>query len=236
MSDHAIYLEPAFVLHSRAYRESSLILDVLTQRLGKVSLLAKAVKNKKNTEISACLQPFNPILVSFYGNTGLRVLSDVELEPPKILLEGKALYCGFYVNELLKYLLHTDDPCPEIYLIYRRFLEQLQENFDNLETLLRFFELQLLEALGYGLQLTHDFSQDKAVVSEKKYHFIPDRGPVESKQGFISGDTLLSLQNKVLKSRQALFEAKKLMRLVFDFYLQGRQLRSRTLIKQLYQS
>lgn len=236
MSDRLVYLEPAFVLHSRSYRESSLILDVLTKQLGKVSLLARGVKSKKSAETSALLQPFNALLVSFAGNSGLRNLKNVELESPVRQLKGMALYCGFYINELLKHLLHNDDPCPEIYSDYSQFLLFLQNNSNDLEVSLRFFELKLLENLGYGLQLTHDFTRNTEVNSEKKYQFLPDQGPMESEQGFIKGSTLLALERKILDNKQSLMEAKKLMRLVFDFHLQGKKLNSRTLIKKIYPS
>ncbi len=237
MNDHAVYLEPSFVLNSRSYRESSLIVDVLTQRHGKLALLVKGIKNKKTTETAALLQPFNALLISLVGNSdGLRILSDVELESLPFPLKGMTLYCGFYVNELLSYLLHGNAPCPEIFMIYRDFINNLHTDSENLEKSLRLLELKLLENLGYGLQLTHDFSQNQDVIPEKKYYFIPDQGPVESIDGFISGSSLIALERKKLDNKQTLMESKKLMRYVIDFYLQGHQLKSRSLFKKNLQS
>ncbi len=237
MSDHVVYLEPAFVLNSRSYRESSLIVDILTRERGKLSMLVKGVKNKKSTEIAALLQPFNALLISFVGNLdGLRVLTNIELESPSIPLKGMRLYCGFYVNELLKYLLHSNAPCPEIFLIYQDFINQLRVDSENLESSLRLLELKLLENLGYGLQLTYDCVEKKKVIPEKKYSFIPDQGPVESENGFICGSTLLALECKKLDNKQTLMESKNLMRYVIDYYLQGRQLKSRSLIRKILQS
>ena len=93
MSEHAVYLESAYVLNSRPYRESSLIVDVLTRQHGKLSLLVKGVKSKKSTETAALLQPFNALLISFVGNSdGLRVLSGVELDAFSLPLKGMSLY------------------------------------------------------------------------------------------------------------------------------------------------
>ncbi len=225
-----VLLQPAYVLHSRAYRETSLILDVLTEDYGKVALIAKGVRNKKSTT-AALLQPFMSLLVSYIGKSDLRNLSHVELNPPITGLKGIPLYCGFYINELLNHFLQTNDPCPEIYQHYQQCLDLLQNNSGNIEAALRLFELNLLESLGYGLQLTYDFQQEQPIDSEKKYYYIPDQGPVVAENGSFSGATLKSLQGKNLENKQALAEAKQLMRQVIDFHLQGRALKSRSLIR-----
>lgn len=228
-----VLLQPAYVLHSRAYRETSLILDVLTEECGKVALIAKGIRNKKST-MAALLQPFMPLLVSYAGKSELRYLAHVELNPPVAELKGARIYCGFYLNELLNHFLQTNDPCPEIYHNYRQCLNLLQDNSADIESALRLFELDLLESLGYGLQLTYDVQQENPIVAEKKYHYIPDQGPVLSEEGSISGITLKALQAKTLENKQALLEAKRLMRQVIDFHLQGRPLKSRSLIRAVH--
>jgi DNA repair protein RecO (recombination protein O) len=225
-----IYLQPAYVLHSRPYRETSLIFDVLTEEYGKATLIAKGVRNKKSTT-AALLQPFMPLLVSYVGKSELRNLSHVELNPPVTKLEGMSLYCGFYLNELLNHFLQANDPCPEIYQNYHQCLNLLQNNLDDIEVALRLFELDLLESLGYGLQLAYDFEQEKPIEAEKKYHYIPDQGPVIAENGHFSGMTLKALQAKNLENIQSLAEAKQLMRQVIDFHLQGQPLKSRSLIR-----
>jgi len=226
-----VYLQPAYVLHSRPYRETSLIFDVLTEEHGKVTLIAKGVRNKKSTTATALLQPFIPLLVSYAGKSELRNLIHVELNPPNIGLKGIQLYCGFYLNELLNHLLQTNDPCFEIYQNYHQCLNLLQNNSDNIEAALRLFELDLLESLGYGLQLAYDFEQEKPIDAIKKYHYIPDQGAVMAENGHFSGMTLKALQAKSLENQQSLAEAKRLMRQVIDFHLQGRPLKSRSLIR-----
>jgi len=225
-----VLLQPAYILHSRSYRETSLILDVLTEDHGKVALIAKGVRNKKSTT-AALLQPFMSLLVSYVGKSELRNLTHVELKPPVTGLKGKSLYCGFYLNELLNHFLQTNDPCPEIYQDYYQCLNLLQNSSVNIESVLRLFELSLLESLGYGLQLVYDFQQEKPIEAEKKYHYIPDQGPVAAENGYFSGMTLKALQAKNLENKQSLAEAKQLMRQVIDFHLQGHPLKSRSLIR-----
>lgn len=228
-----VLLQPAYVLHSRSYRETSLILDVLTEDFGKVALIAKGIRNKKSTT-AALLQPFIPLLISYVGKSELRNLSHVELNPPITELRGMPLYCGFYLNELLNYFLQTNDPYPEIYQHYQQCLSLLQNNSGNIEEALRLFELDMLESLGYGLQLAYDFQREKPIEAEKKYHFIPDQGPVVAENGLFSGMTLKALQARNLGNQQSLAEAKQLMRQVIDFHLQGRPLKSRSVIRAVH--
>jgi DNA repair protein RecO (recombination protein O) len=225
-----VHLQPAYVLHSRPFRETSLIFDVLTEEYGKVTLIAKGVRNKKS-RTAALLQPFMPLLISYVGKSELKNLSHVELNPPVTEIKGMPLYCGFYLNELLNHFLQSNDPCPEIYQDYCQCLNLLQNNSDNIESVLRLFELNLLESLGYGLQLTHDFQQENPIDANEKYHYIPDQGPVVAENGHYSGMTLKALQTKILDNQQSLTEAKRLMRQMIDFHLQGRQLKSRSLIR-----
>ena len=44
MTDNTVYLQPAFILQQRKFKETSLIIDVLTRDFGRVSLLAKGVR------------------------------------------------------------------------------------------------------------------------------------------------------------------------------------------------
>ena len=94
MTDSVIYLQPGFILQQRKYRETSLIMDVLTRDYGRVSLLAKGVRKAKS-KTAGLLQPFIPLTLSYFGRTELKTLTDVELTRPFMPLPGLALYCGF---------------------------------------------------------------------------------------------------------------------------------------------
>lgn len=47
----------AFVLHSRPWSETSLMLDVFTEESGRVRLVAKGARSKRST-LKGALQPF----------------------------------------------------------------------------------------------------------------------------------------------------------------------------------
>jgi DNA repair protein RecO (recombination protein O) len=223
-----VQLQPAYILNSKKYRETSLILEVLTKEFGKVSILAKGVRQNKS-KTAGLLQLFTLLNISFVGRTELKTLSYVELLQLTDRPQGISLYCGFYLNELISVLLPYLDPYPEIFALYRDCLKKLL-NKDDIEHALRLFELNLLQHLGYGLQFENDFETKQLIVASKRYQFDPLQGPSECKDGFISGSTLLALQKQQLTTRQIFIETKKLMRKVIDFHLEGRELKSRALI------
>ncbi|WP_040579641.1 DNA repair protein RecO [Methylobacter tundripaludum] len=231
MTESAVYLQPAFILRHRKYRETSLIIDVLTRDFGRISLLAKGVRKAKS-KTAGMLQPFIPLLVSYFGKAELKTLTDVEMIQPFSEIKGLALYCGFYINELVGYFLHKYDPHPEVFGHYGECLSCLSDG-PNVEAALRQFELNLMECAGYGLQLEYD-DNESPIESLKKYEFNAGKGAVEVVDGPFSGKTLLALSSGELTDPQVLSEAKTLMRTVIDVYLQGRQLKSRAVINKVF--
>lgn len=264
MTESAVYLQPAFILQQRKYRESSLIIDVLTRDFGRISLLAKGVRKTKS-KTAGLLQPFIPLLISYVGHTELKTLTGVEryagfvpasgmhsspednpagsvpasgihsipgdIIQPFSEIRGLALYCGFYINELVVCFLHKYDPHPEVFSDYSECLFSLSHG-SSIEAALRLFELNLMEYAGYGLQLEHDDNQGP-IESSKKYDFNVGQGPVEAANGQFSGRTLQALSARDMTDPQVLSEAKILMRIVIDAYLQGKQLKSRAVINKI---
>lgn len=230
MTETAVYLQPAFILQQRKYRETSLIIDALTRDFGRISLLAKGVRKAKS-KTAGVLQPFIPLTLSYVGKAELKNLTDVEMIQPFSEIKGLALYCGFYINELVGCFLHKYDPHPEVFDYYGECLSALADGV-GMEAALRLFELNLLECAGYGLQLEYD-DHEKPIESLKKYGFNVGQGPVAVVDGQITGKTLQALSARELTDPQVLSEAKILMRTVIDIYLQGRQLKSRAVFNKI---
>ncbi|MDO9168986.1 MAG: DNA repair protein RecO [Methylobacter sp.] len=231
MTESAVYLQPAFILQSRKYRETSLIIDALTRDFGRISLLAKGVRKAKS-KTAGLLQPFIPLTLSFFGKAELKTLTDVETSHAFNEIKGLTLYCGFYINELVACFLHKYDPHPEVFDYYHECLSDLADG-SSMEAALRLFELRLLECSGYGLQLSHD-DHNNPVEALKKYDFNVGQGPVDVVGGQFSGRTFQALSSRELTDPQVLSEAKILMRRVIDVYLQGRQLKSRAVINKVF--
>ena len=231
MTDSAVYLQPAFILQQRKFKETSLIIDVLTRDFGRVSLVAKGVRKAKSKS-TGLLQPFIPLTLSYFGKAELKTLTDVEITQPFIQLQGLAFYCGFYVNELVGCFLHRDDPHPDVFACYDKCLSSISDS-SKIEASLRIFELDLMDAVGYGLQLEYDFHNEKPVHPLTKYHFNVEQGPIEALNGHFSGKTLQALHLREFNDPQVLNEAKLLMRTVIAVYLHGKPLKSRAVINEI---
>lgn len=229
-----ILLKEAVVLHRRAYRETSLLLDVFTADFGRIRLLAKGVKRKQKS-YGHLLQPFIVLRLSWAGKGDLAVLTATEpVGGGCTTLEGAALFCGFYMNELLLHLLPPRDPHPEVFRFYLEALTQIGAG-DCKESVLRFFELVLLEKIGYGLSLDKEATCGREIDPAKTYAYILDQGPVEAQEQDIDsvhGSTLLGLKRRRLEGMHELREAKRLMRRVIHHHLNGRPLKSRDLFTQ----
>ncbi|SJM92089.1 DNA repair protein RecO [Crenothrix polyspora] len=229
----AVYEQAGFILKQRQYRETSLIIDVFTQDFGRVTLLAKGVRKAKSKS-AALLQPFTALAVSYVGCGELKILTHVDVLHAALELNGLALYCGFYISELILCLLHQYDPHPDVFNDYNCCLSTLASATAlEIEWALRLFEINLIEKIGYGLQLEYDFMTGLPIDAAKNYAFNIEKGPYEDALGYLSGVTLQVLHAKTLYDAKVLSEAKLLMRRVIDVYLQGRPLKSRQVMNQI---
>lgn len=227
----------AIVLHRRAYRETSYIVDFFTRELGKVSAVCKGVRGSKNDKKSL-LQPFQPLFLSIYGRHELKNLSRVESASPMYGLSDKALFSALYLNELLNRLLLTEVAYEALYDLYLASLLRLKEKQD-IEPVLREFELKLLDELGYGLDLQHDWQSGLALEPEAQYTFVVQHGFQKSLQGDRSGNCFFAsdLEKIILFQwdKNSLSCAKRILRMALHPLIGDKPLKSRELFQQLGQ-
>lgn len=235
--------QPAYVLHHYSYRETSLLLELFTRDYGRLGVLAKGAR-RPSLRQRAPLESFQPLLVSFSGRGELPILSSAELDGDTLFLDGEALYCGFYINELVLRLLHRDDPHETLFDAYGSTLKALQTE-KPVEATLRVFEKHLLQEVGYGLVLDHEISNNAPIDPKAMYEYVVDRGPIrmaddqtdrDNKGVRIRGSSLLGLRQEMLTTQEALRETKTLMRVVLARHLHGKPLYSRQLFRNLTQS
>lgn len=224
----------AFVLHQRPYRETSLLLDVFTADFGRLSLVARGQRQAKRHQTNP-LQLFQPLWINWFGRGDLLTLNKVETTSAPYWLQGHATLCGLYINELLVRLLTQQQPEPLVFEAYLTVLEGLQQ-VEQAEQVLRLFEKRLLEALGYGLDLSTD-SDGEAVEESRHYSYQPELGLQtcfhDDAKRIISGSSLLQLQQENLNDAISLTETKQLMRLIINYYLDGKPLKSRQLFAEM---
>ena len=224
--------DQAYILHSRPYRNTSLLLEVFSAQHGRLSLLAKAARTPKSP-MYAVLQPFHALFMSWGGRGELPVLYKAEALAVPNELSGGQLFNGFYLNELLVKLLHRHEAHPGLFQLYAETFNQLIRDTPH-DVTLRYFEIQLLEELGYGLNLSQDVVTQQPVSAPQRYHYRVDHGPtqattIHANALILSGATLLALANRELIDPQQRQEAKLLMRVVLDHYLGNKPLKTREL-------
>ena len=208
-------LEPAYILHSRQYRESSLLLEALSRGHGRVGLVARGARGAKS-RWKNILQPFRPLLLSWTqrGELGTLTGADQVASPPALV--GEALFCGLYANELMVRFLHRLDPHPELFEFYRHLLTQLAAGKQS-QPLLRVFEMRLLQSAGFGMQLDHEHGSDQLISADAWYLYKPEAGPMrcdreqEPNALLVSGSALLALKTGKIEDHH-LKELKQLMR------------------------
>ena len=238
MSRGRVNLEPAFVLHYRAYRDTSLLLDLFTPEHGRISAVARGARGAKS-KLKGLLQPFMPLLISWVGKSDLVTLCGAEPNGKANLLQGKNLMSGLYLNEILVRLLHRFDPHPGLFETYQQTLEKL-ENKEN-EAALRSFELNLLNALGYAMQLDCEATTGTPLDADKNYYYVIEHGitALSSEEAIADdnyvflGKTLLSIAKHDWSESHVLQDAKRLMRLAFAPLLNNRPLNSRELFRRI---
>jgi len=230
----------AYILHKRAYRETSSILEVLTNDYGRVSLMARGSRGARS-KLAGSLLLFTPLVVSWQGKGNMPYLKSVERADLKApVLKNKPLLSAMYINELLMYLLHKDDVQEAVFKHYHHCLYSL-ENHENLEITLRQFEIKLLELLGFGLNLHAEADTGEAILADSTYRYYLEHGPVKGREAMpgsvpeISGSCLLALADEqyqsISENPQHLVELKRLMRHVINHHLGNKKLKSRELFK-----
>ena len=231
MSEHPrrVLLAPGYILHHRPYRDTSRILEVLARDHGRLTLFARGVRGPK-PRFAGVLQPFELLLLSFQLGREAGQLTGAESAESVSPLPSASFMPGFYLNELLLKLTTRHDPVPEVFADYRRALAGLRAG-GRIEAVLRVFEKRLLEAVGYGLDLTSEARTGKAIEAEGFYRFRASHGLVPGRKGdadAVAGSSLLALAREELgEEGRALEDARRVMKAALAERLEGKELSTR---------
>lgn len=231
-----IDLQPAYVLHTQPFQNTSLLVDFFCLDHGRVRGVAKGARRPKS-RTRALLQPFQPLLVSLAGRSELKSLVAVEGSVSAFSLYGTRLFSGLYLNELLVRLLLSNEGHTELYQSYQQAIIGLHGDRD-LSQILRRFELELLDALGYGFNRQTDCNTGQPIEPDATYLFHPDVGfervlaTGEIRAGnpaLFSGGEILLLGSSNLGDRAAGNAARRLTRIALQAHLGDKPLMSREL-------
>lgn len=237
VADHRVLEQPAFVLHSYPYKETSLIVDLFTRDFGRVGVVAKGAK-RPHSKLRGALQTFQPLSASWSGKSELRTLIDAEWVGGMLPLERTALLCGFYLNELLVKLLAREDPHPALFDQYVSTLNQLAHN-EPVQTVLRKFERALLKETGVAADLTRCTATRAQVEAGGRYVVDPERGPRPAHASdtwpAVSGKTLIDMEREDYGDPATQTQSKQLMRFLLAHQLGGAPLNTRQILIDLLQ-
>ena len=238
MSARRIQLQPAYVLHHRPYRDTSRILELFTRDHGRVSVFARGARGSsgKSASLTSMLQPFNRLLVSWTAGAEAGSVNAAEFDGAYSVLPSDRLVSACYINELLLSLFARHDPQTDVFELYAHTLELLKTQRDPLPVL-RLFEKRLLDALGYGLSLTHD-AKGHPIEADCMYHYRLEQGAVKAldvAEGplIFAGASLLALTREDLQDASTCQDARRLLRAALDRVLDGRELKSRQVMLAL---
>ena len=223
--------QPAYVLHSRPYRETSALVDFFSRDYGRIRAVVKGGRGQRSRN-RHLLQPFQLLELSWRGRGELKTLLSGELEGQTVSLQGRCLWCGLYLNELSLRLLPPQDPAPELFAYYQLALSHLADH-EQQQAVLRIYEKRLLAQLGLAL----DFRQThrgETLQANGCYHFDPQQGfervAEDDGRGY-PGEQLLAIERDDYSQAQVRLSAKRLMRQALAPLLGDRPLRSRELFQ-----
>ncbi len=245
-SETRIADEAAFVLHSYPYKETSLIVDVLTRHHGRVALVARGAKRPRSA-LRGVLLAFQPLVIAWVqgraraatgsqGGGDLRTLTRAEWMGGLRPLRGEALMSGFYLNELLQKLMARDDPHEALFDAYLQALSVLSEDRPA-APVLRHFEVALLRESGYALRLGHA-ADGTPIDPSGRYRYMPEQGAIRidraaDDDAVVVGKTLIDIDHDDYSDSVTLGQSRRLMRHLLDHQLAGQALHTRDLVQEL---
>ncbi len=225
----------AFVLHFRAYKETSLLVDFFTRDLGRITAVAKGVKRPKSI-LKPVLIPTTLLNIDISGARELKTLRKSEIVCYFSLSLNLQVNSILYLNELLIKFIEKEDPHPLIFDKYTEVLKSL-ENLSlkqKVEAELRSFELILLEELGYGIDLNLEASTGKKIKEDLTYFFDPMKGFLINRMSEItkedllfSGQDILNLAKGDFSSDKTRAASKRILRTALDNHLGKKDLNIR---------
>lgn len=226
--------EIVYVLHTYPFKETSLIVEIFSKVHGRISIVAKGARRPRSL-VRGMLQSFQSLQATWSGQGEMKTLHSIDWCDALLQIEGDALICGFYINELLMRLLPKEDPHEKLFDFYHQTMELLSMK-NHLSVTLRRFELKLLQELGYELPLVND-ENGEPIKPNKIYNYEVAYGPSETKNSSegvsLIGKTLIDMAGDDYKDPTTEMQSKQLMRYLISHYIGEKPLNSKKLFLHL---
>tara|TARA_B100001057_G_scaffold430006_1_gene456459 strand:- start:910 stop:1599 length:690 start_codon:yes stop_codon:yes gene_type:complete len=220
----------AFLLHQRPYGNTSVMAEMFTLDNGRISVIARGAKNPKS-KFFGVLSPFSKLRITYRGRSELKTLTNVDKEDIFSNSFSKLSYTLLYINELLIKILPQGAPQKELFNLYDKFLLEIKTS-NEIDIILRRFEIDLLEMLGYGINFINEVDSGHSIDADKLYDFVPELGFKESPNGIFNGKEIISISKLDFENINKK-KFKSLTTMAIGYSLDGGDLKSRQIFKTL---
>lgn len=235
--------QPAYILHSQPYSETSLLLDVFTRNHGRLLIMAKGALRPYTRWRASIFQTFQTLAMGFSGKGAVRTLLDAEWVGGIPMLQGGALISGYYMNEWLMRALAREDVSAGLFDAYQHGLADLSLNAHTASEqaqVLRRFELALLTELGFAPNLTAlgEIAVDASLgydVAQQRWFHLPSTVANEHALVCLTGQTVLDIRAGVFESPRTQTEAKALFQAMLMQHVTDKPLFTRHILSELKQ-
>ena len=236
--------QPAYILHSQPYSETSLLLDVFTRNHGRLLIMAKGALRPYTRWRASIFQTFQTLAMGFSGKGAVRTLLDAEWVGGIPMLQGGALISGYYMNEWLMRALAREDVSAGLFDAYQHGLADLSLNAHTASEqaqVLRRFELALLSELGFAPDLAAlgeiaaDASIGYDVAQQRWFHLPSTTANNEDVPIRLTGQTVLDIRAGVFHSTRTQTEAKTLFQAMLAQHVTDKPLFTRHILSELKQ-
>ncbi|MEC9205568.1 MAG: DNA repair protein RecO [Pseudomonadota bacterium] len=216
----------SFIIHTRNYGETSIILEVLTEENGLITLLGKGVKKKKDFPL---LQPFRELKLFFSEKKNFPILGKYEPNKDYKILKNNYLLHGMYLNELIHKFIPHHEPCISLYNLYKQQLSNMSETIQNINIEILKFEISFLKEIGYELTLanlnTKDINHKKSYCYDYEIGFREVRDRLDLVNS-VSGENLLLLLNNQIESISNISNVRVTIKNIFQRLSGGKKIKS----------
>lgn len=154
----------AVVIKSQDYKENDKLVWLYTEEFGKVTAIARGAKKSKSRLFALTLPLCYADYVLFKGKSLFNLQEGkIENSFQGLLSNLDKLTYSSYICELMDICLEDGENNKQLYKEFITCLYLLNTDALDYEMLIRSFELKLLKATGYGLNLDHCVSCRKKI-------------------------------------------------------------------------
>jgi DNA repair protein RecO (recombination protein O) len=144
----------ALVLRHRDWGEADRLLTLYTRRRGKLRAIVKGARKLRSRK-AGHLEPFTHVALLMAAGHDLWIVTQAETISAYLMLRDDLVLTGYaaYLIELVDRFTYEDEANPSIFNLCIQTLKRLNDGQDAFMAI-RYFEMRLLDQLGYRPELT----------------------------------------------------------------------------------